>query len=118
MAANFDFVPQYVTPKKSYSVYQTPAETPGKKEALLVDDNPDISYELQFKNQTQAQYEDMLAHYDDCFGSWATFTWINPPNQINHGAAMTVRYAKDNSFVEKPIEAGNWEIKITLEVVN
>jgi hypothetical protein len=115
--ANFIWEPEYVTPKKSYPVYLTPSEIPGKKEALLLDDNPELIYSLTFKAVDPADRLSILAHYDGRFGPYSTFTWNGVPSNINGGAAMTVRYAESNPYSEKPLEAGLWEIQINFEVV-
>lgn len=115
--AEFSLIPHYVTPKRVYPVHLTRSEVPGKKEALLLDTNPETTYELLFKAQTQAQYEELLAHYDGQYGSYATFTWSSVPLQINDGISMTVRYAEENPFEASPREAGLWEIRVRFEVV-
>lgn len=73
-------------------------------------------YKLNFKALTNANRDILLAHYDDQYGDYHSFSWQSVPSYIGSGANITGRWVKGS--LSMAIISNKWKCSVLFEKNN
>lgn len=114
MAANFTETPTVVQIKgRDYHVVETAVEDM-KKRYYKLSNNPRLQWKLSFHAVTSTVMNNIVAHYDSCYGSYSQFTWTSVPSYIESGSNLTGRWVQGSLNVT-PLGKKYWNVDIVFE---
>lgn len=87
-----------------------------KKDYQNISVTPVLKYKLIFKALTSANRDVLLAHYNDQYGGYHSFSWQSVPSYIGAGANITGRWVKGS--LNMTIISNKWRCEVVFEKDN